>query len=143
MDFILSVWLKFFLLFFAQFNGSLENAFLQNEAQQLVVLLPSSAPVMISLPEPLSFSDCYSPDQARAVVDKIFNEARTQEFFVDQPNPLVCNERGAIISARWSFVSENNSKKYVLRLYFFISLETPQKPGKIRALIKEIRAERL
>lgn len=143
MNFILTIWLQFFLSLFSQFNGSLENAFLQNDAHQLAALLPSSAEVMISLSEPLNFSDCFSPAQARVVVDKMFNQVTTQEFIVDQPRPLVWNGRGAIISARWSFISRNNGKKFILRLYIYISLERVSNRGSFRALIREIRAERL
>ncbi|MBC7363805.1 MAG: hypothetical protein H5U07_04585 [Candidatus Aminicenantes bacterium] len=143
MSVVLSLWLQFFLSFFSQFNASLENIFLQNQAQQLTSLLSTSAPVMISLTEPLNFSDCFSAEQAKVVVETIFNQVTTREFLVDQSQPLIWNNHGAIISARWSFVSRNSSKKYLLRLYFFISFEKSGGKEGLRAVIREIRAERL
>lgn len=143
MEFILSLWLSFFLSLFSQFNAALENTFLQNDPEQLATLLSPTAPVMISLTEPLNFSDCFSADQARVVVESLFNQVTTQEFLVDQPHPLIWNNHGAIISARWSFVSRNSSKKYLLRLYFFISLEKTAGKEGFWPAIKEIRAERL
>ncbi len=140
---VLSIWLEIFLSLFSQFNGSLENAFLQNDAEQLASLLNSSSPAMISLVEPLNFSDCFSPAQVRVVLDRMFNQVITQEFFVDPPFPLVSNGQGSLISARWSFISKINRKKYIFRLYFFISPERVRPGSKLRMAIKEIRAERL
>lgn len=140
---VLSIWLEIFLSLFFQFNSSLENAFLRNDAAQLGSLLNFSSPAMISLVEPLNFSDCFTPAQVRVVLDRIFNQVITQEFFVDPPVPLISNGQGAIISARWSFISRVNRKKYIFRLYFFISPERVSPGSKLRMAIKEIRAERL
>ncbi|MGB9892825.1 MAG: hypothetical protein ACPLRA_00320 [Candidatus Saccharicenans sp.] len=145
MNVIISFTLSFFLTLINQFNLSLETAFLRNDPGKLHQLLPLNSPVLITLPEPFQVSDCLSDEQAFLLMKRLFAETTTMEFFIDQENPPVLGERGAICQARWSFVDQADGRKYLFRVYFYLFPEElvkdSQKTG-FKIKIKEIRAEK-
>lgn len=126
-----------------QFNFSLESAFLQNDPARLERLLPLDSPVLITLPEPFQVSDCFSRQQAFQIMKRLFQNASTQEFFIDQENQPVLDRKGAIIQARWSMADRRNGRKYLFRLYIYIFPEkTSGQDNLSRLKIREIRAEK-
>jgi hypothetical protein len=137
-----SFFLSLTLSLFNQFSFSLENAFLQNNPNQLKKLLVSDGPVLLTLPEPFKFSDCFTPDQTFLILRKIFRQTTTLEFFIDQENPPVIAQPGAIIQARWSFVDREDGRKYLFRLYIYLRAEKSGPREVLNLRIKEIRAEK-
>jgi len=139
----ISIVLSFILTFINQFNHSLETAFLQNDPEQVAQLLPASSPVLITLPEPFQISDFFSREQAKLIMKRLFRQTSTLEFFIDQESQPVIDSRGAIIQARWSMVDRTDRRKYLFRLYIYVSPEEKNFRGKLlRLKIRELRAEK-
>jgi hypothetical protein len=133
----------FLLTILSLFNSSLEKCFLQNDPVLLKELMPLTSPVLITLPEPLKVSDCFSPDQSFLIMKKIFDQTTTLEFFIDQESQVVFGREGAIVQARWSFTDKKDSRKHLFRLYFYLYPETPlPKNNRAGLKIREIRAEK-
>jgi hypothetical protein len=133
--------LSFFLSFPWSFTGDIEKAFLQNDARWLMGRLPSDRPVSVALPEPISFSDQISCEQAYFLFRNIFRSYTTFEFF---PEPDVyaspLGDR-AIFKARWSFL-DASEKQFVFEAYFHVR-SRPDGRGGIVWEIAEIKADRL
>lgn len=133
--------LGFFLSFPSSFTADIERAFLQNDARWLLVRLPADRPVSIALPEPISFSDQISREQAYFLFRNIFRSYATFEFF-PEPN-VYASPRGdrGIFKARWSFL-DASEKQFVFEAYFHVQ-SRPDGRGGVVWEITEIKADRL
>jgi hypothetical protein len=98
----------------------IEKAFLQNNPKILYPHLSSSSSVNISLPEPISFSDQLSSQQAYFLFKKIFSSYTTFEFFSESEIPSSSDEISFIFKARWSFRDNKNDDQHVLHIFFFL-----------------------
>lgn len=132
----------------------IEKVFLQNKPKILYSLLSSKSSINISLPEPISFSDQLSNQQAYFLFKKIFSSYTTFEFFSESEIPLSPEENDFIFKARWSFRDNKNNDQHVLHIFFFMvnenhSRASPSPPsqdsGKIKPIwrIIEIKAEKI
>ena len=135
---ILSVFLS--LISFVTKNT--EKSFLQNNPQLLLSLLSADTPINISLPEPISFSDEVSGEQAYFLFKQVFRTYTTFEFFPESGAPPRLEKDRFIFKASWSFYNKNlNQVRF--RVYFYVRAEPrPSKPGDFWK-ISEIKAERL
>ncbi len=129
-------------------TARVETAFLQNSPQILRELLTSEGTIPVSLPEPLTFADQLSPEQAYLVFWRIFSVFKTTEFYADAQLSALPGVPGGILKARWSFRNERTGDQYPFRIYFFVVPErlspSDGAPGRGIALkIVEIRAEKL
>jgi hypothetical protein len=142
-SYVVSSIIGIFLALVSQFNVTLDRCFLQNNPSLLPALISSDIPTLITLPEPIQISDCFSPTQTLLVLENILARTSTIEFFLDPANQIVADKRGIIIQARWSFLNKDTGRKYLFWLYFYLTPENQrQKNGGPRLIIKEIRAER-
>jgi len=133
--------LSFFLSFPSTFTADIEKAFLQNDARWLLALLPAGRPVSVALPEPISFSDQISREQAYFLFRNIFRSYATFEFF-PEPNFFAASEGGrGIFKARWSFL-DAAEKQYVFEAYFYVRSRPDGRGGTVWE-ITEIKADRL
>ncbi len=133
--------LGFFLSFPSSFTADLEKAFLQNDARVLLDLLPAGQPVSVALPEPISFSDQITREQAYFLFRDIFRAYTTFEFF-PEPNVFASPEGGRIIfKARWSFF-DAAEKQFVFEAYFYLRSRPDGRGGALWE-ITEIKADRL
>jgi hypothetical protein len=134
---------------------NIENSFLQNNSKKLYSLFSSTSHLNISLPEPISFSDQLSNQQAYFLLQKIFSSYSTFEFYSESDIPLYPKKESFIFKARWSFRNKKDNNLYVLHIFFYLSNEKLQKtraspePAKMKPesineiwKITEIRAER-
>jgi len=123
--------------------NQIQRAFLQNNSHMLYSLFPSGYHVSFSFPDPISFSDQLTDQQAYFLFQKIFSDYLTFEFYSlsEAGKPWNGNH---IYKARWSFKDKNNNNQYVFHLYFFLKESekgTNNKPGKWKII--EIKAERI
>ncbi|MBP6909654.1 MAG: hypothetical protein KBC18_04410 [Candidatus Saccharicenans sp.] len=143
MNYAITSLVGFVLAVLSQFNVSLERCFLQNNPEMLPALISSEAPTLITLPEPIQISDCFSPAQSQLILKDILSRTATVEFFLDPANQIVADRRGVIIQARWSFLNKDSGRKYLFWLYFYLSPENLNQASRSsRLVIREIRAER-
>lgn len=89
----------------------------------LYELFSSRSSIHISLPEPISFSDQLSNQQAYFLFRKIFSSYLTFEFYSESELPLEIEENYYIFRARWSFKNKKNNNQYVFRIYFYLVKE--------------------
>jgi hypothetical protein len=75
--------------------------------------------INISLPEPISFSDQVSDQQAYFLFQKIFATYMTFEFYSEN-QPASIERKSAIIKARWSFRDKKNRNQYVFNIFFYL-----------------------
>ena len=137
----------YFCLVLALFNLSLpdttlniEKAFLQNDPRILYRLFPPDSHLNVSFPEPISFSDQITNQQAYFLFRKIFSTYTTFEFY-SQTQIFVAGPQARIFKARWSFMDKTDNQ-HVLQIFFFLSAAgLPGSPEDWR--ITEIRAEGL
>lgn len=100
----------------------IEKSFLQNNAHMLYPQFSSRSFINISLPEPISFSDQLSHQQAYFLFREIFRSYLTFEFYSESdPAP---DGNHFIFKARWSFKNKKNNNQYVFRIFFYL---TPEK----------------
>jgi len=102
---------------------SIEKAFFQDDPRLLHSLLTTRGHVRISLPEPISFSDQMSPEQAYFFFRRIYANYSTFEFYTDSELPFMAKAQSFIFKARWSFKNKKNDNQYVLRVFFHLSKE--------------------
>jgi hypothetical protein len=118
-----------------------------DSAEALAAHFSRAAGLHVDLPDPISFSDRVSRDQAYFLFGRIFAVHKTFEFV---PEPEVANvpgRQGFIFKARWSFRDTRNGSPYLFRVFFHL---LPRRalgvePGGTDAFpweIVEIRAER-
>lgn len=98
---------------------NIERAFLQNDARKLYSLFPPLSHINISFPEPLSFSDQVSNQQAYFLFKKIFSSYETFEFYTEN-DPTSIEEQSAILKTRWSFRDKRNRNQYVFHVFFYL-----------------------
>lgn len=125
-----------------------ERAFLQNSPDILRGLLSSEGTIPIFLPDPLSFADQVSTDQAFLLFKHIFSVYKTTEFTTDPRLSRFPGRPGVILRARWSFRNERTGNHYPFRVFFLLAPEetasTSGRPASGSPLkIVEIRAEKL
>jgi hypothetical protein len=104
---------------------NIERSFLHNDARLLYAQLSHETRLSVYLPEPLSFSDQVSDEQAFFLFQRIFQRYVTLEFI---PDPQIFHpEAGAplIVKARWFLTDASNNSRYALRIYFMLQPETP------------------
>ena len=139
--------LTIFLAYPAPAAKAIERAFLQNDAELLGLSFPAEGAVLISLPDPISFSDQVSSEQARLLFTRYFSTYKTTEFFLDPEVSFVPGKPGRIIkSRRWSFRNVLTGVVYPVRIYFYVSPGPPEEDGENSVpvwRILEIRAEKL
>jgi hypothetical protein len=137
------------LLAFVPFvTRDIGQACVANSAAALARLLSPTAGLHASLPDPISFSDRLSHEQAYFLFERIFAVHRTFEFVPERELTLVPGKPGFIFKARWSFRDTRNGNPYLFRIFFYI-MPRPGAPaaGGLSPLtgweIVEIKAERL
>lgn len=120
---------------------NIEKAFLQNNAKMLFALFPKNGYINISFPEPISFSDQISSQQAFYLFKNIFSSFSTFEFYSD-PAFQALPENSFILKTRWSFRDRKNRYQYVFQVMFYLikSESLSQEQGKHQWLIKELKA---
>jgi len=141
--------------FLSTTTKSIEKSFLQNNPKMLYPLFSATSHLSISFPEPISFSDQLSNQQAYFLFQKIFSTYTTFEFYSESRLPLHLEKEIFIFKARWSFRNKKNNNQYVLYIFFYLMNESLQKsrdapnyprkkPESIKEIwkISEIRAER-
>ena len=126
----------------------IEKAFLQNSPEILADVLTQSGDIPVSFPEPLSFADQLSPEQAYLVFKRIFSVYKTTEFFITPGLTTFPGRPGGILKARWSFEDQKTGKPYPVRVFFYLkpeALHPSPGPGAQGSALKivEIRAEKL
>ena len=139
-------WLSLFLTFSPPIAKDIERGFLRNSAKDLYSLFPTTTAVNISLPDPFSFSDELSNEQAYFLIHGIFSFYRTIEFTWESGAAWIPGRPGGILKARWSFRNARNNIPSLYSLFFFISRETDSLGVSGREIvwkILEIKAERL
>jgi hypothetical protein len=82
-------------------------------------LFPPQSHINISLPEPISFSDQVSNQQAYFLFQKIFSSYVTFEFYSEN-QPTSIEGKNAIIKTRWSFRDRKNRNQYVFNIFFYL-----------------------
>lgn len=135
------LFLSLFPIFLPSTTLNVERAFLQNDARNLRSLFPAQSFINISLPEPISFSDQVSNQQAYFLFQRIFSSYTTFEFYSEnQPTSLEGNS--AIIKTRWSFRDKKNRDQYVFHVFFYLIKQPSNMKGKTSDTwkITEIRA---
>ncbi len=125
---------------------TIERSFLQNDPRILTRLLPTDAHIVVSLPEPISFSDQISAQQASFLFEQVFSAYTTFEFYPEGEFPFFITEEGAILKARWSFRNNRTSDQHVLELFFYLAREdrehqADESPGPQNRAIKWTIAE--
>jgi len=129
------------LAFFSQTIKDIERAFFQNDARLLHPLLTSQQRLYISLPEPLSFSDHVSADQAYFLFRRIFSTYTTFEFFIDKESIPLTRGKSSIFKSRWSFKNNRNNDQYVFLIFFYLTADS-HPPG-LNWRIAELKAQKL
>jgi len=118
---------------------SIEKAFLQNNPRILYSLFSSESSINISLPEPISFSDQVSREQAFFLFKKIFSSFNTLEFYPEEEFPFSSENQSFIFKARWSFKDNRNNNQYPIHIFFYLIKEKLKNTWKII----EIKAEKI
>ena len=133
--------LSLFLSLPSSVTADIEKAFLQNDARWLLSRFPAGRPVSVALPEPISFSDQISREQAFFLFKKIFRTYSTFEFFPEADLFVPPSGDRAVFKARWSFLDENE-KQFVFETYFYVRSRPDGRDGHVWE-ITEIKADRL
>ncbi len=128
----------------SQTARTIEKAFFQDDPQLLHSLFSTQGHIHISLPEPISFSDQMSPEQAYFFFRHIYATYSTFEFYGDSELPILAKGASFIFKARWSFKNKRTNNQYVLQAFFRLIREPPRRGGPlIPWRITEIKAETL
>lgn len=124
---------------------NIENSFLENSPKKIFVLFSSASHLNISLPQPISFSDQLSNQQAYFLFQKIFFTYATFEFYSESSLPLYPEKDSYIFKARWSFRNKKNNNQYVFHIFFYLvneiyqkSRASPDSPWKKHQSVREI-----
>ncbi len=129
------------LALFSQTIKNIESAFFQNSSELLGPLFTSKQRLNISLPEPLSFSDHVSAQQAYFLFQRIFSAYTTFEFFADREFAPPAGGKSLIFRARWSFKNNRNNNQYVFLVFFYLIEQTDKHARSWR--IAELKAQKL
>lgn len=131
----------------------IEKAFLQNNPKILYSLFSTKSSINISLPEPISFSDQLSNQQAFFLFRKIFSAFTTFEFYSEKELPSDLENQYFIFKARWSFRDNKNNNQHVINVFFYL-IEEKTNTSTLRQILKnenskktwkiiEIKAEKI
>lgn len=129
------------LALFSQTTKNIERAFFQNDPGLLYSLFTSRQHLNISLPEPISFADHFSSEQAHFLFRKIYSDFSTFEFYADSELQFVAGGKSFIFKSRWSFKNKRNNNQYVFQVFFYLVNEKNNFSDQWR--ITEIKAEKL
>jgi hypothetical protein len=128
-------------LVFTSTVQDIEQAFLQNNSKILFSLFSSQNNISISLPQPISFSDQVSNQQAYFLFRRWLKDYTTFEFF-SESQPSWSSKASFIVKARWSFKDRKNNRYVYLIFFHFINEPTGTKKTDIRQWkLTEIKAE--
>jgi len=135
--------LSFFSVPLSTTTQNIEKSFLQENPQILLSLFPQDSHINISLPEPISFSDYISSQQAYFLFRKIFTSYATFEFYSER-QPYDKLKKTVIVKASWSFRDRRNDTQYVYHIFFYLIYEKSRggSPSAASWKITEIRAVR-
>ncbi len=148
MYFFIALLISSLVAFVPSVTRDIGRACTANSAGALTRLLSPTAGLHVSFPDPISFSDRLSPEQAYFLFERIFAVHRTFEFVPERELTLVPGKPGFIFKARWSFRDIRNDNPYLFRVFFYI-MPRPRAPAagepssRSRWEIVEIKAERL
>lgn len=134
--------ISLFLSLFSSVPKNIEKAFLQNNAALLHSLLPVKSAIHISLPEPISFSDQVSDEQAYFLFRRIFRTYTTFEFYPENQKTASLEKSHYIFKARWSFLTKNRNQ-HVFKLFFYVRFEPGLSENGDPWKIAEIKAEKI
>jgi hypothetical protein len=129
----------------SQTTRTIERAFFQDDPKLLYSLFSVQGHINISLPEPISFSDQMSTEQAYFFFRQITSTYSTFEFYSDSEIPVLVRGDSFIFKARWSLKNKRNNNQYVLQAFFRLIREQPPQRGSPPTpwRITEIKAETL
>lgn len=102
---------------------NIEKSFLQNKAKALYELFSERSFLNISLPEPISFSDQLSNQQAYFFFQRLFSSYLTFEFYSESQTFPPEAKNKYIFKARWSFKNKKNNNQYVFHIFFYLRRE--------------------
>ena len=114
-----------------------------DSAAALHALFSRPSGLHVDLPEPISFSDRVSHDQAHFLFGRIFSVHRTFEFVPEPEVAHVPGRPGFIFKARWSFRDSRNGSPHLFRVFFHLMPRRSVRPNGLPWEIVEIKAERL
>ena len=142
-SFVISA-LALFSFTFSATTQNIERAFLQNNSKLLYELLSAQNPINVSLPEPISFSDQLTNQQAYFVFKNIFSAYSTFEFYSERQTQSSANSRH-IYQARWSFRDKKNNDQYLFYIFFYLIEDTSEGTSSrnTRWKITEIKAKKI
>lgn len=131
-------------LLFSTVTQNIERTFLQNNQRMLYVLLPSASNINLSFPDPISFSDQVSKQQAYFLFQRIFSSFSTFEFYSESQS-ISLRGQSIIFKARWSFRDKKNNNQYVFHLFFYLLNMPDQNNIKLKNNWKiiEIKAKKI
>jgi hypothetical protein len=132
-----------FLSFYSTIPRTVERAFLENNPAVLAALFSRDAPLLISLPEPIAFSDMVTDEQAYWVFERLFRSFRTTEFFSESDRSPSFTRGSFIIKGRWVLVDPATSAPWVLQVFLHVRPGTvPRRKSPLWA-VTEIKAEKI
>lgn len=98
----------------------IEKAFFLNDAEVLLTKLSAKNHVLLSLPEPISFSDRLSREQTFFYFRRIFSSFSTFEFYTESDfSPSFAGDH-CIFRARWSFKNIKTQHQHVFQVFFLL-----------------------
>jgi hypothetical protein len=123
------------------------QACLDNDAGDLARYF-SRTEINVSLPDPISFSDEVSPEQAYFLFHGIFSKFKSFEFSPDPRLSSLAGRPGCILKVRWSFRNVKDDSPSLFLMMFYLVPEPrearpPSSPVGSAWKIMEIKAERL
>ncbi|MCK4337813.1 MAG: hypothetical protein KAX11_07700, partial [Candidatus Aminicenantes bacterium] len=122
MSHIIIIVLSFFSISLSTTTQNIEKSFLQENPQILLSLFPEHSHINVSIPDPISFSDYVSSQQAFFLFRKIFSSYATFEFYSDR-QLYVQLKKTFIVKASWSFRDRRNDTQYVYHIFFYLTFE--------------------
>lgn len=128
-------------LLFTSATQDIEQAFLQGNPKILYPLFSSQNSISISFPQPISFSDQVSNQQAYFLIRRLLKTYSTFEFFSDTSLVWTTNS-SFIFKARWSFKDKKNNRFVYTVFFYFLKEQTETRKGTaIEWKLTEIKAE--
>jgi len=128
----------------SQTTRAIERSFFEDRPALLYSLITESGHLNLSLPDPISFSDQVSPEQAFFIFRRLHRSYATFEFYADSEAPILASHDGFIFKARWSFRDKASGDQFVFQAFFHLAaVRRPPGPGGFVWRITDVRAERL
>jgi len=122
-------------------TGEIEKAFLQGDPKPLRALMARDGHILMSFPDPISFSDQLSSQQALLMLRKIFADHATFGFYSEGPF-IPPDGNCLILKTRWSFRDRRNRNPHVFQVFFHLRRNS-RAEGRPEWRLTEIKAERL